>query len=498
MTQRSPESTGPSRGMQPNGDDAEDTEPKRGFWGHVKSSLRGEQHDYTTGRLPKAILLLAVPMVLEMSLESTFALVDIWWVNRIDDGWFGSTPTNGAAAAAIGSTEAMLSIVYAVAFGLGMAVTAMVARRVGEKDLAGAATAGSQAIGLGIALGALLGIPALIFAPDLLAWMTKDNAAIVEVGSGYARWMLGGNVIITLLFLQNAIFRGAGDPILALKTLALANGINLILDPCLIFGWGPFPQLGVTGAGVATTIGRLTAVVFQFWLLRHGSGRVRLDRLVRFDAEPMWTLIRLSRGTIGQFLIGTTSWIALMYFVNSFGEAATAGYTTGIRILLFTLLPAWGLANAAATLVGQNLGARHPERAERAVWLTGLYDMIFLGAVTVVMVVWPESIAALFVTDPEVAGHCVDTMRVVASGYVFYAWGMVAVQSFNGAGDTRTPTWLHFWFFWMLQVPLAWVLGVKLEFGFGGILWAIPASEASFAVAAMILFKRGRWKSVVV
>lgn len=469
-----------------------------GFWHHVKSSLRGEQHDFTKGSLPKAILLLAVPMVLEMSLESTFALVDIWWVNRIDDGWFGSTPTDGAAAAAVGSTEAMLSIIYAIAFGLGMAVTAMVARRVGEQDLPGAATAGSQAIGLGIALGVLIGLPCLFFAPDLLHWMTSGNVAVVETGSGYARWMLGGNVIITLLFLQNAIFRGAGDPILALKTLAVANGINLILDPCLLFGWGPFPQLGVTGAGVATTIGRSTAVIYQFWLLRHGSGRVKLDRLVRIDLQPMLTLVRLSWGTIGQFVIATLSWVFLMAFVNSFGEAEAAGYTTAIRILLFSLLPAWGLANAAATLVGQSLGSKQPDRAERAVWLTGFYDMVFLGAVTFAMVIWPEEIAALFVTDPTIAGHCVDTMRIVASGYVFYAWGMVTVQSFNGAGDTITPTWLHLIFFWLLQIPLAAILAFWGEWGLHGILWAIPVSEALFAIAAVLLFRRGRWRTVKV
>ncbi|MCR9245899.1 MAG: MATE family efflux transporter [bacterium] len=471
---------------------------RRGFWQHVTSSLRGEQHDYTKGPLPMAILLLAVPMVLEMSLESTFALVDIWWVNRIDDGWFGSTPTDGAAAAAVGSTEAMLSIVYAVAFGLGMAVTAMVARRVGEKDLDGAAVAGSQAIGLGIATGVVLGVPCILFAEDLLHWMTSGNVAVVETGTGYARWMLGGNVIITLLFLQNAIFRGAGDPILALKTLAVANGINIVLDPCLLFGWGPFPQLGVTGAGVATTIGRAVAVAYQFWLLNHGRGRVRLPRLVRFDPKPMWTLIRLSWGTIGQFLIGTTSWVALMWFVNSFGEAATAGYTTGIRILLFSLLPAWGLANAAATLVGQNLGSKQPDRAERSVWLTGCYDMLFLGCVTIVMVLLPEQIAAIFVSDPEIAGHCVDTMWIVASGYVFYAWGMVAVQSFNGAGDTRTPTWLHLIFFWLFQLPLAAILALGFDHGMLGVLWAIPISEALFAVAAVILFRRGGWREAVV
>jgi len=468
------------------------------FWQHVVGSLRGEHHDFTKGSLPRAILLLAVPMVLEMALESLFAIVDIWWVNRIDDGWFGATPTGGAAVAAIGATEGILSLVYAVAIGLGMAVTALVARRVGENDLPGAAIAGGQAIGLGLVLGIALGVPCLVFAPDLLSLMTDENAKTVAVGADYARWMLGGNVIVILLFLQNAIFRGAGDPILALKTLAVANGINLVLDPLLIFGVGPFPALGVTGAAVATCTGRSVALVYQFHALRKGHCRVRMERLVRFDAGPMWQLVRLSLGTIGQFLIATTSWVFLMGLVGRFGEAAGAGYTTGIRILMFSLLPAWGLSNAAATLVGQNLGANQPDRAERAVWLTGCYDMAFLGLVTFVMVLFPEPIVAAFVTEPVAQGYAVDTLRIVASGYVFYAWGMVAVQAFNGAGDTRTPTWLHFWFFWVLEVPLAWLLAFSFEFGPRGVFWSIPIAESFFAVAALVMFRRGRWKTVKV
>lgn len=470
--------------------------PRRTFWQHVVGSLRGEHYDFTTGSLPRAIVLLAVPMVLEMSLESLFALVDIWWVNRIDDGHWGAVPTGGAAVAAIGATEGMLSIVYAIAFGLGMAVTALVARRVGEKDLPGAAIAGAQAIGLGLVVGVVLGVPCWVFAPDLLAAMTDGNTKVVEVGTGYARWMLGGNVIVILLFLQNAIFRGAGDPMLALKTLAIANGINLVLDPLLIFGLGPFPALGVTGAGVATCIGRSIAVVYQFVALRRGRSRLPMTRLIRFDAGPMWQLVRLSFGTIGQFLIATTSWVFLMRFVSGFGEAVAAGYTTGLRILIFALLPAWGLSNAAATLVGQNLGAGQPERAERAVWLTAIYDMAFLGLVTLVMEAWPGPIAAAFVSDPVVRGHAVDTLRIVASGYVFYAFGMVAVQAFNGAGDTRTSTWLHFWFFWVLEVPLALLLAYALDFGPRGVFWSIPIAESCFAVAAFVMFRRGRWKTV--
>lgn len=465
---------------------------------NVLSSLRGEQHDYTKLALPSAILLLAVPMVLEMGLESLFALVDIWWVNRIDDGFAGAVPTDGAAVAAIGMTEGVLSLIYAIAFGLGMAVTAVVARRVGEKDLDGAAAAGSQAIGLGLVVGILLGVPGAWFAPELLAWMSDGNAHAVEVGASYTRWSMASTVIITLLFLQNAIFRGAGEPMLALKVLTVSNGINLLLDPCFIFGFGPFPQMGVEGAAIATCTGRTIAVLFQFYLLTRGNGRIRLPRLVSFDLAPMWQMIKLSFGTIGQFLIGTSSWLFLTKFINSFGEQAGAGYTTGIRILLFALLPAWGLSNAAATLVGQNLGAGHPERAERAVWLTGFYDMLFLALVTLVMEVFPEPIIYAFASGGEVQRHALATVRIVASGYIFYAWGMVAMQAFNGAGDTKTPTWITFWTLWIVQLPLAWFLAFYLEWGPDGVLWAIPTAECLFAAAAVWMFRKGRWKTIKV
>jgi putative MATE family efflux protein len=470
----------------------------RSFWRHVVGSLRGEHYDYTKGSLHKAILLLAVPMVLEMSLESTFALVDIWWVNRIDDGWWGSVPTGGGAAAAIGFTESLLTIVFAVAMGLAMAVTALVARRVGEKDLVGAARVASQALGLAIAVGAVIGIPALVFAPDLLAMMSGGRENVVAVGTGYMRWVLGGNVIVTLLFIQNAIFRGAGDPILALKTLCVANGINLVLDPCLIFGLGPFPQLGVTGAGVATCIGRSIAVIYQFWALRSGECRVRIERFARFDWPPMLEILRLSVGTIGHFLIATSSWVVLMAMVGRFDATVVAGYTIGLRILMFALLPAWGLANAAATLVGQNLGSKQPDRAERSVWLTGWYDMAFLAVVTVVMLSLPGPIIALFTADPAVAPHAVATLRILATGYVFYGWGMVAMNAFNGAGDTKTPTWITFWCFWVLELSLAWLLAFALELGPNGVFWAIPIGESVYAVLAMLLFRRGTWKTVQV
>jgi putative MATE family efflux protein len=469
--------------------------PKRTFRQYIASSLRGEHHDYTALPLPRAIVLLAVPMVLEMGLESLFALVNTFWVNGIDRGLFGAASTHGAGVAAIGMTEGVVSLVYAIAWGLAIAVTALVSRRVGEKDLPGASAAASQAIGLALVVGCVIAVPAAFFAPELLALMSEEGSHAVEVGGGYARWTFASTPIITLLFLQNAIFRGAGDPMLALKVLALSNGLNLLLDPLLIFGLGPFPALGVEGAALATCTSRGLAVLLQFWLLRRGHCRVPMPVLMRFEGAEMVRIVRLSAGTIGQFLIGCVSWLLLTKFVNLFGDQAGAGYTTGIRILLFALLPAWGLSNAAATLVGQNLGAKRPDRAERAVWLTGLYDMVFLLLVTVVMELLPELIVDGFVADPVVREHAIATLRIVAAGYVFYAWGMVAVQAFNGAGDTRTPTWLHFILFWVFQIPLAWLLGFTFEFGPHGVIWAIPIAESVFAIAAVLLFRRGRWKN---
>ncbi len=485
--------TSPTTEPQPPSTAGAGTAP-RSMLQHIVGALRGEHYDYTQGSLHRAIQLLAIPMVIEMGLESLFAIVDIWWVAAIDKGWFGATPTGGAAPAAVGATEAMLSIVYAIAFGLGMAITATVARRVGERDHAGAARAGAQGISLGLVFAVATGIPCLLFAPDLLTLMTHGNEHIVATGSGYARWLLGGNVIVVLLFLQNAIFRGAGDPILALKTLAVANGINLVLDPCLIFGLGPFPALGVTGAGVATCIGRGTAVLYQTWLLHRGNGRVRITEGLRLDVAAMRRLVALSAGTIGQFLIGTSSWIVLMNLINEYGEAPAAGYTIGIRILMFTLLPAWGLSNAAATLVGQNLGAGQPARAERAVWLTGGYDMVFLALVTVVMEVLATPIARAFVEDAAIVDHVAATLRIVTAGYVFFGWGMVTMQAFNGAGDTATPTWLHFVWFWLVEIPLAYALAHGAGMGPAGIYWSIPLAESGFAVTAVLMFRRGRWQ----
>ncbi|MBX3634917.1 MAG: MATE family efflux transporter [Rubrivivax sp.] len=474
------------------------TEPilaPRSLWQHVVGSLRGEQHDYTRGSLPAAILLLAIPMVLEMALESTFALVDIWWVNRIDDGWFGIAPTGGAAVAAVGATEGLLSLVYAVAFGLGMAVTAMVARRVGEGDLPGAAIAGSQAIGLGLVLGIGLGVPCLLWAPELLSLMTDANPNTVAAGTGYARWMLGANVIVTLLFLQNAIFRGAGDPMLALKTLAVANGINLVLDPILIFGLGPIPALGIEGAAIATNIGRGAGVLMQLWILARGGRHLRVVRAsLRWHGATLLQIARTSIGGIAQMVVATMAWVFLMRILASLSTEAVAGATIALRVLMFTLMPAWGMSNAAATLVGQNLGAGEPARAEAAVWRIGWMNMAFTLAMSAALLLWHDAIVALFTDDPAVVAIGGEWLSILAWSYAVYGWWMVAVQAFNGAGDTMTPTWINLVFFWLIQIPLAWALALPLGWGHSGVFWGVFFSETSVGLFTLWLFTRGRWK----
>lgn len=456
----------------------------RSWWQIVRAALRGELHDYTQGSIPRAIWLLAIPMVLEMAMESTFAIVDVFFVSRLGD----------EAVSAVGVTESMLTIVYAFGIGLAMATTAFVARRVGEKNVAGAVRGATAAVALGLGIGLVLGLPCLAFAPELLALM-KAPPETIATGTGYTRAVLGGSVVVLLLYLNNAIFRGAGDPALAMRALMIANGINVVLDPCLIFGWGPFPELGVTGAGVATLIGRSVGVGYQLWMLRRGVGRIALRGAAAVVELPIVReLVRLSLGGVGQLLIATASWVALMRIVAPFGSEALSGYTIAIRIVVFALMPAWGLANAAATLVGQNLGAAQPERAERSVWLTGLYNMAFMGTVTVLFLAFAPALVAIFTEKPATHEIGVRALRTLAYGYVFYAWGMVIAQAFNGAGDTLTPTRLNFFCFWCFQIPLAWGLAHPLELGCGGVFWAVCVSEAVLACAAMLLFRRGRWK----
>ena len=455
------------------------------FWGSIREALRGSHQDFTTGSLNRAVVLLAIPMVLEMALESLFAVVDVFWVGRL----------GANAVATVGLTESLLSLVFAVGFGLGMSTTAMVARRIGEKDSSGAATAGVQAIFIGLATSLAFGVPCYVYAPRLLEVMGASRE-IVALGSGYARIALGGCGAIVMLFLNNAIFRGAGDAAVAMRLLWVSNIINLVLDPCLIFGWGPFPKLGVTGAALATFTGRSIGVLYQFYRLLRGTERIRiLVGQVRVNGGVLLRLLRVSLTGILQFAIADVSWIALVRIVSVFGSAALAGYTIAIRILIFVLLPSWGLSNAAATLVGQNLGAKQPERAEQSVWRTGLYNMLFLGAVGVFFVIAAEPVIRLFTNDPAVVPLAVSCLRILSYGNVGYAYGMVMLQAFNGAGDTVTPTVVNLFGFWLLEIPLAYMLAIPVRFGPTGVYYSIVVAEAAIAVAGVLIFRRGRWKA---
>lgn len=460
-------------------------ETQRSLWASLVEAVRGSHQDYTTASLNRAILLLAVPMVLEMVLESLFAVVDVAWVGRL----------GANAVATVGLTEAMLSLVFAVGMGLSLSTTAMVARRIGEKDPEGAAVAAVQAIALGLIVSLAIGLPCLLFAPSLLRLMGA-TPEIVSVGSGYTRICLGGSCAVLLLFLNNAIFRGAGDAAVAMRLLWVSNIINLILDPCLIFGLGPFPRLGVTGAALATFTGRSLGVGYQFYRLLKGTERIRvLTRQIRVRLDVLWRLIRVSLTGILQFGIAHTSWIGLVRIVSMFGAAALAGYTIAIRIVIFVILPSWGLSNAAATLVGQNLGAGKPDRAEAAVWRTGLYNVIFLGGIGVVFALFSEPVVRLFISDPAVVPLGAACLRIVSYGNVGYAYFMVMIQAFNGAGDTITPTIVNFFGFWLCEIPLAFFLAIPLHMQSNGVFYSIAIAESAMALASALLFKGGKWKT---
>jgi len=456
----------------------------RSFFKDLKEAVSGTEQDFTEGRLGRAILLLSIPAVLEMIMESIFVIVDIYFVSRL-----GSN-----AVATVGLTESMITIVYAISLGLATATTSMVSRRIGEKNPDKASKTAFQAILTGIIVSIVIAIPGSIFSSRLLDLMGASSE-IVSGMSGYTRIMLGGNVVIMLLFIINAIFRSAGDAVVAMRVLWVGNIINIILDPCLIFGWGPFPELGVTGAAVATTTGRGIAVLFQFWLLFFGRKRIRLSvKHLGFDLKIISRLIKLSLGSIGQNLIGTTSWIALVRIISVFGSEIVAGYTIAIRIVSFTLLPSWGISNAASTLVGQNLGAKHPERAERAVMITGLVNMILLGTVGLIYVLFPGPFIRLFIHDQAVIKAGIECLRIVSIGFIMYGFGMVLVNSFNGAGDTATPLKINFIAFWMIEIPLAWILAIKSGMNENGVFWAIVIAESFMTITAFFVFRRGKWK----
>jgi putative MATE family efflux protein len=454
------------------------------FWVSVREALRGSHQDYTACSINRAILLLAIPMVLEMLMESLFAVVDVFWVARL----------GADSVATVGLTESVLALVYALALGLGLSATAMVARRVGEKDREGAAVAGVQAIALGGVSGIALGAPCLLLAPRLLRLMGA-SPGVLAVGSGYAQIALGGCVVVTLLFLNNAVFRGAGDAAIAMRVLWLSNGINLVLDPCLIFGLGPFPRMGVTGAALATLTGRGIGVVYQFYRLYKGGEHLRIfARQVRLDVEVMLRLLRVSVTGILQFAIPQVAWTGLVRIVSVFGSAALAGYTIGIRVMLFVILPSWGLSGAAATLVGQNLGARQPEQAEKAVWKTGIYNMLFMAGVGALLILFAGPVVRLFTHDPAILPLGVSCLRILSFGNVGYAYGMVMAQAFNGAGDTVTPTVLNFFGFLLFEIPLAYALAMPLGLRSKGVYLAICIAESAIAGVSILLFRRGRWK----
>jgi len=454
------------------------------LWNDVRTSLGGSEHNFTQGSIGRAVFLLAVPMVLELSMQSVFGIFDVFFVARL----------GADAVATVGLTESILTLVFSIATGVSMAATAMIARRIGEKNQAAAAVATVQAIYLGIILSIPMAVIGLVYTPEILGLMGATNE-VVGIGSGYNQVMLGGNITIMLLFLINAAFRGAGEAVTAMRVLWLANLLNIVLDPLLIFGLGPFPEMGVTGAAVATNLARGAGILYQCIILVTSGSRIQIHRE---DLLPdLVVLRRLSRIAVGgvlQFLIATASWVALVRIIAIFGSSALAGYTIAIRVIVFAILPSWGMSNAAATLVGQNLGANQPERAERSVWMTAYSNMVFLGLVTVVFVVFAEPVIRLFTDDGNIIPFAVNCLRFISYGYVFYAFGMVMVQSFNGAGDTFTPTIINLFCYWLFQIPLAYLLAISVGLQANGVFIAIAVAESILAVISVIVFRQGRWK----
>ena len=451
----------------------------------VQESLRGSQQDFTQAPIGQSVILLAVPMVLEMLMESVFAVVDIFFVGRL----------GAAAVAAVGITESLMTVIYAVAIGLSISASATVARRIGEKDPERAARAAVQAIVLGALIAAAIGVAGAMFAPSLLRAMGASDD-VIDTGSGFTRVMLGGSGSVMLLFLINAIFRGAGDAAIAMRVLWFANAINIALGPCLIFGVGPFPELGVTGAAVATTIGRGSGVLYQLYRLGRGDSRITISaRHLVPDRQVMAGMLRLSTAGMLQNFVATASWMGLIRILTGFGSAAVAGNTIGIRIIMFALLPSFGVSNAAATLVGQNLGARRADRAEEAVWRAGLYNTVFLSSVGLIFLFMAPLLVGIFTSDPMVAPHGVRCLRIIAAGFLFYGYGMVLTQAFNGAGDTRTPTFIHLFALWLIEMPLAWTLAYPAGLGPTGVFIAVSVAFSVLALTSAVLFRRGTWKT---
>ncbi|MBQ4819727.1 MATE family efflux transporter [Aquimarina sp. MMG016] len=458
------------------------------LFSYFKIAVTGKEQEFTSGSIRRAIFMLSVPMVLEMMMESVFFLVDAYFVSSL----------GANAIATVGLTESVLTLVYAIAIGLSMGVTAIVARRVGEKDIDGASKAAVQSILLGAAVAAIISVIGILFPKEILSLMGAESD-LIEEGYGFTQVLLGGNVTIMLLFLINAVFRGAGDASVAMRVLIFSNLLNIVLDPIFIFGFGPVPAFGVQGAAIATTIGRGSAVIFQLLILFYGWSKIKVTlKDIVFRAEIMWNLIKVSLGGIGQFIIGTSSWVFLMRIMAEFGSEVLAGYTIAIRVLMFTLMPSWGMSNAAATLVGQNLGASQPDRAEQSVWKTGKYNAYFMLAVSVFYLLFAEVIIKIFSNEAQVIEYGALSLRVIAAGYVFYAYGMVVIQSFNGAGDTKTPTIINFFCFWVFQLPFAYLAAIVFDWGAMGVFLAITFAEILIAVVGIIWFRKGRWKEVKV
>jgi putative MATE family efflux protein len=456
----------------------------KSFFRDVTEAVSGTEQDFTEGKLSRAILLLSIPAVLEMVMESVFVIVDIYFVSKL----------GANAIATVGLTESIVTVIYAIAIGLGTATTSMVSRRIGEKNPDAASVTAFQAILTGIVVSVLIGLPGALFSKKLLGLMGASEL-IIDNMSGYTMIMLGGNIVIMMLFIINAIFRSAGDAAVAMKVLWIGNIINIILDPCLIFGIGPFPQMGVTGAAIATNLGRGTAVLVQVYLLFFGKKRIRLSiKHLSVNFKIIFKLFKLSFGSIGQNLISTTSWIALVRILSIYGSEVVAGYTIAIRIIGFTLLPSWGISNAASTLVGQNLGAKKPARAERAVWVTGWINMILLGVIGLILFLFPETFIRIFIENENVIKTGVLGLRILSIGFVAYGLGMVLVNSFNGAGDTSTPLKINILAFWIIEISLAWLLAIKAGFREEGVFIAIVVAESLMTFIAWLVFRRGKWK----
>ena len=458
------------------------------LWASLRDAIRGTDADYTRIPLRRAVFLLAVPMVLELVLESTFAVVDIFFVAKLGP----------SAVATVGLTESYLFLLYSIAMGLAMGITALVARRIGEGAREEASITAAQALWIALIASVPFAIAGIVFARDLLALMGADAWTLTH-GVGYMQWMLGGNVVILLLFVINAIFRGAGDAAIAMRVLWVANGLNILLDPLLIFGWGPIPGFGVEGAAIATTIGRGVGVLLQLWILFHGGQHIRVGAAqLAWRAGIAWQIVRTSLGGVGQMIVAMTSWIFLMRILASIGSEAVAGATIAIRVMMFTMMPAWGMSNAAATLVGQNLGAGHAGRAEASVWQIGRYNMAYLVAIALLFFFLPKELVGVFSDDARVVAIGAEWLRILSYSLFVYGWWMVSVQAFNGAGDTATPTWINVVFFWLIQIPLAWLLALHLGLRETGVFWAVFASETSVGLFTLWLFSRGRWKRVQV